>query len=98
MSPPDSERSLAAAKEATDAFTKEEKDPFTVKKESVKPGITFAAQDKLPKLPIPDLDSSGKKYLEALAPLQSSREHEETKAAVHYNSCRTLPSKVCSKV
>ncbi|ETN36706.1 uncharacterized protein HMPREF1541_08984 [Cyphellophora europaea CBS 101466] len=82
MSPPDSERSLAAAKEATDAFTKEEKDPFTVKKESVKPGITFAAQDKLPKLPIPDLDSSGKKYLEALAPLQSSREHEETKAAV----------------
>ena len=45
-------------------------------------GGTFASQDKLPKLPIPELESSCKKYLDALKPLQSSREHEETIAAV----------------
>lgn len=45
-------------------------------------GITFAYQDKLPKLPIPDLESSCQKYLAALKPLQSAREHGETKHAV----------------
>jgi carnitine O-acetyltransferase len=45
-------------------------------------GITFAAQDKLPKLPIPDLASSTKKYLEALKPLQTPREHGETQLAI----------------
>ncbi|KAL9619354.1 MAG: hypothetical protein Q9160_006034 [Pyrenula sp. 1 TL-2023] len=44
------------------------------------PGVTFAAQDKLPKLPIPDLEPTIQKYLKALLPLQSTREHEETKA------------------
>lgn len=82
MSAPDADRSMAAAKEATDSFAQGEKDPLVVQKEKPKPGITFAAQDKLPKLPIPDLEASGRKYLEALAPLQSSREHDETKAAV----------------
>ncbi|OJD18285.1 hypothetical protein AJ78_01661 [Emergomyces pasteurianus Ep9510] len=46
-------------------------------------GITFANQDSLPKLPIPDLESTCSKYLECLAPLQSPREQEESKAAVH---------------
>lgn len=46
-------------------------------------GITFAAQDKLPKLPIPDLSSTAKKYLEALKPLQSPREHGETQHAIN---------------
>lgn len=45
-------------------------------------GITFAAQDKLPKLPIPELSSTCKKYMEALKPLQTSREHSETQHAV----------------
>ena len=45
-------------------------------------GITFAAQDKLPKLPIPDLQSTCDKYLEALRPLQSAREQAETQHAV----------------
>ena len=45
-------------------------------------GITFANQDSLPRLPIPDLESTCKKYLETLAPLQTGREHEETKGAV----------------
>lgn len=44
-------------------------------------GITFAAQDKLPKLPIPELEPTIQKYLNALRPLQSAREHEDTKAA-----------------
>jgi carnitine O-acetyltransferase len=46
-------------------------------------GITFAAQDDLPKLPIPDLDHTCRKYLAALKPLQGQREHAETKLAVH---------------
>jgi len=50
--------------------------------EKPKNGITFAHQDKLPKLPIPDLESSCQKYLTALKPLQSPREHAETKHAV----------------
>ena len=47
-----------------------------------KPGITFASQDKLPKLPIPDLESTCQKYLDALKPLQNSREQNDTAAAV----------------
>jgi carnitine O-acetyltransferase len=45
-------------------------------------GITFAAQDDLPILPIPELDSTCKKYLTALRPLQGPREHAETRIAV----------------
>ncbi len=75
------EQSLKAAKETKESYTNVEKQPVSLKKESSKPGITFAAQDKLPKLPIPDLESSMKRYLEALAPLQSSHEHNDTKAA-----------------
>ncbi|ROV97735.1 hypothetical protein VMCG_07396 [Cytospora schulzeri] len=46
------------------------------------PGVTFAHQDRLPKLPIPELESSCKKYLAALKPLQSAREHSDTRQAV----------------
>jgi carnitine O-acetyltransferase len=45
-------------------------------------GITFAHQDSLPKLPIPPLETTCQKYLDVLCPLQTPREHEETKAAV----------------
>lgn len=45
-------------------------------------GITFAAQDKLPKLPIPELESSLKRYLRALKPLQTPREHSDSQQAV----------------
>ncbi|KAI0874824.1 choline/Carnitine O-acyltransferase [Hypoxylon argillaceum] len=45
-------------------------------------GLTFAAQDDLPKLPIPDLENSCRKYLAALRPLQGPREHVETRLAV----------------
>lgn len=47
-----------------------------------KQGLTFANQDSLPKLPIPDLEDSCRRHLDALMALQSPREHEETKAAV----------------
>ena len=57
-------------------------DPLGAQRTQYKPGITFASQDKLPKLPIPDLDASCRKYLEALRPLQSGREHNDTRAAV----------------
>lgn len=47
-----------------------------------KSGITFASQDKLPRLPIPDLEGTCQKYLDVLRPLQNSREQKDTTAAV----------------
>ncbi|KAK4151038.1 hypothetical protein C8A00DRAFT_36345 [Chaetomidium leptoderma] len=47
-----------------------------------KGGVTYAHQDELPKLPIPELELSCEKYLDSLKPLQSAREHAETKHAV----------------
>jgi len=77
------ERSAEAAKNSADGFTKEEKSPLANSKNpKSKPGITFAAQDKLPKLPVPDLEASCNKYLKALEPLQSPKEHRESESAV----------------
>ncbi|OQE38305.1 hypothetical protein PENCOP_c008G07852 [Penicillium coprophilum] len=45
-------------------------------------GLTFANQDSLPKLPIPDLEDTCRRYLDTLQGLQSPREHEDTKSAV----------------
>ncbi|OJD24310.1 hypothetical protein ACJ73_04329, partial [Blastomyces percursus] len=58
-------------------------DPNSNPPQTIHRGITFANQDSLPKLPIPDLESTCNRYLECLAPLQSPREQEETRAAVH---------------
>ena len=79
----DSDRSMEAAKEAKEGYTKQSKelkDSSDAKRS--KPGITFAAQERLPKLPIPDLEATTKRYLESLEPLQSSRERDDTKAAI----------------
>ncbi|KAL4073165.1 acyltransferase ChoActase/COT/CPT [Scleroderma yunnanense] len=46
------------------------------------PGQTFANQDKLPKLPIPPLEDTCKRYLTALRALQDDREHAATTRAV----------------
>lgn len=54
-------------------------------------GITFAAQHKLPKLPLPSLESSCKRYLEALKPLQSTQEQETSAAAVRNFVCEEGP-------
>ncbi|GAA5817771.1 hypothetical protein MFLAVUS_011324 [Mucor flavus] len=45
-------------------------------------GKTFQFQSKLPKLPIPELQITLEKYLAVLKPLQSSKEHQDTKTAV----------------
>ena len=74
-------RSSEAATSARDSFPKSSQEPIKSKKPNIRPGITYAAQDDLLKLPIPDLSSTLKKYLQALAPLQSDREHDETRAA-----------------
>ncbi|KAK4580332.1 carnitine O-acetyltransferase yat1 [Recurvomyces mirabilis] len=77
------ERSEANAKEATQNFSKEKLQPLmSHTNPASKPGVTFAAQDKLPKLPIPDLESTCTKYLAALDPLQTAREHAESERAV----------------
>lgn len=79
----DPKRSNEAAKESAQAFSDEARNPLANSKNPMsKPGITFASQDKLPKLPIPELESSCKKYLAALEPLQNAREQHETKIAV----------------
>ena len=75
-------RSATAAKDTTNGFAKEAKNPLATSAIETKPRITFAAQDKLPKLPIPELESSCKKFLAALEPLQSAREHSDSQSAV----------------
>jgi carnitine O-acetyltransferase len=72
-------RSAASAKESQQSYTTEEKSPLASHTNPMsKPGITFSHQDKLPKLPIPELDNSCKKYLAALKPLQTPKEHHDT--------------------
>jgi carnitine O-acetyltransferase len=78
----DKGRSVEQAKKIEDGFSKSEKDPLGSDKPDFKQGITFAAQEKLPKLPIPDLENSMRRYLKALKPLQGGREHAETQQAV----------------
>ena len=55
---------------------------FPMASDAGKGGVTFAAQDKLPKLPIPELASTCRRYIEALKPLQTAREHSDTQQAV----------------
>lgn len=79
----DSERSEQHAKETTESFSKAKKAPLANNGDSKsKPGITFAHQDDLPKLPIPDLDATCKRYLASLDPLQTAREHHDSERAV----------------
>ena|SRR5438045_2069742 len=75
-------RTQENVKETINAFTKEQCDPLGNQQPNAKPGITFAAQDRLPKLPIPELVPTLNKYLAALKPLQSAREHADTIQAV----------------
>jgi carnitine O-acetyltransferase len=74
-------RSLDGAKRANEGYSKDQRSPLGADQQHYKRGITFAAQDKLPRLPIPELDASMGKYLAALKPLQSPREYAETQQA-----------------
>lgn len=69
------------AKKVEERYPEEELKPLASHAPHTKPGITFSAQDSLPKLPIPELDRTIERYLAALKPLQSTREHAETRQA-----------------
>lgn len=47
-----------------------------------KHGVTYSHQDELAKLPIPNLENTVERYLNALRPLQNAQEHHDTEAAV----------------
>jgi carnitine O-acetyltransferase len=51
-------------------------------KHESKAGVTFQYQESLPKLPIAGLEDTCWRYLEAVKPLQTKREHADTVAAV----------------
>lgn len=70
-------------KEERQKFTDAQHKPLanSGQNDNVQRGITFAAQDSLEKLPIPELEASLHKYLASLKPLQSIREHAETEQA-----------------
>lgn len=74
--------SLKEAVDAAGIFPRNGPDPSARSWGHHSSGVTFAAQHKLPKLPLPSLESSCKRYLEALKPLQSALEHNASAAAV----------------
>lgn len=55
---------------------------MSFRSDNSKGGMTFASQDTLNKLPIPELYTTADKYLASLAPLQTHSEYAETKNAV----------------
>lgn len=65
-----------------DSYPAKEKEPLASDGPKQKPGITFAAQEKLARLPIPELEDSCRKYQAVLKPLQSQRQQNDTAAAV----------------
>src|SRR2546423_14349517 len=67
----DTNHSLKPTEQTSKSFPQPPKDSLTPNQPNQGPGITFASQEKLPKLPIPELESTCKKYLAALEPLQS---------------------------
>ena len=79
--PPLSNADHGSPKDTQMQYSPSQREPLANHGIKEKPGITFAAQDKLAKLPIPDLESTLRKYREVLKPLQSGREQEETQAA-----------------
>ena len=80
--PEDPSRSSKSATNSQASFPERARSPLASHRATHQQGITFASQDKLPKLPIPDLKNTCRRYLAALEPLQTAREHEESKAAV----------------
>ncbi|EUC32635.1 hypothetical protein COCVIDRAFT_30936 [Bipolaris victoriae FI3] len=83
MSKEEATRSEESARNSTQSYPAEAQAPLANHTNpNSRPGITFAHQDSLPKLPIPELDSSCKKYLAALKPLQTPKEYNDTVHAV----------------
>jgi len=80
--PPINDTDRSSAAQTQRAYSPAEREPLSSQKPHHKPGITYASQDKLPKLPIPELESTCEKYKNSLKPLQNNREQAETAAAV----------------
>ena len=79
--PPVSSTGRSSPRDIQQTDTQSEREPLASNRVKQKPGITFAAQDKLAKLPIPELENTLKKYRDVLKPLQSKREQDDTAAA-----------------
>ncbi|KAM0805272.1 Choline/Carnitine o-acyltransferase-domain-containing protein [Usnea florida] len=79
--PPVSDAGRSSPKSTQQSYSAAQREPLASHGARHQPGITFAAQDKLPRLPIPDLESTLKKYQDVLRPLQTKREQEDTAAA-----------------
>ena len=73
---------LAAAISASGIFPRNGPDSSARSWGHKKDGVTFRAQHKLPKLPLPSLESSCSRYLKALEPLSTQEELEASSAAV----------------
>ncbi|KAI4275353.1 MAG: hypothetical protein LQ337_003298 [Flavoplaca oasis] len=80
--PPNTETDRSSLNGIKEAYSPSEREPLAKSGLKEKPGITYAAQDKLPKLPIPELEDTCRKFQAVLAPLQNQREQDETAAAV----------------
>ncbi|KAL8908481.1 MAG: hypothetical protein Q9207_000787 [Kuettlingeria erythrocarpa] len=80
--PPNSNADRSSVNGVAGNLSASEKEPLASHGPKRKPGITYAAQDTLPKLPIPELEDTCRKYQAVLAPLQNRREQEDTAAAV----------------
>lgn len=79
---PDVTSAFKKAVESAGIFPRNGPDPTARSWGHSSSGITFAGQHKLSKLPLPSLESSCERYLEALKPLQSTEEHNDTAVAV----------------
>lgn len=79
---PPSDAGQSSPKSSQQSYSPSQREPLASHGTKHQPGITYAAQEKLDKLPIPELDSTLKKYVDVLKPLQSTREQEDTAAAV----------------
>ena len=71
----------SSPKSTQQSYSASQREPLASHGVKHKPGITFAAEDRLPRLPIPELENTLKKYQDVLRPLQSKREQEDTAAA-----------------
>lgn len=79
--PPLSDADRGSTHSTQQSYSPSQREPLANHGLKHKPGITFAAQDSLAKLPIPELESTLQKYQNVLKPLQSRREQEDTATA-----------------
>ena len=79
--PPISDADRSSPKSTQQSYPASQREPLASHGAKHEPAITFAAQDKLPKLPIPELESTLQKYQDVLRPLQSKQEQEDTAVA-----------------